>query len=178
MTAKVIDGARRYLDVRYAEAARPYTAYPEQLTRYLTERYLPGRRGQRLLDLGCGRGEFLHGFALEGFDAIGIDRSRPSAPRFSEPVVVGDYERSGLPFGDGEMQVIFSKSVLEHVFEVGSHGFVIREATRFRQLPFLWQRPWLRPVADAAALLPNGFKRHKLVRFSKEWMLLVVADRD
>jgi SAM-dependent methyltransferase len=228
MTANVSDGARRYLDVRYAEAARPYTAYPEQLTRYLTERYLAERRGRRLLDLGCGRGEFLHGFALEGFDAIGIDRSRPSAPKFSEPVVVGDYERSGLPFADGEMEVIFSKSVLEHVFEVSrllaecrralapkgrmitlvpdwkaqfshfyddwthvrpftltglkecieSHGFVIREARRFRQLPFLWERPWLRPLADAAALLPNNFKRHKLVRFAKEWMLLVVADRD
>jgi SAM-dependent methyltransferase len=220
--------AERYLDVRYAEAARPYTDYPGQLTRYLTERYLSAQRGGRLLDLGCGRGEFLHGFSVQGFDVIGIDRSRPSQPKFNEPVVVGDYERAGLPFGDGEMKAIFSKSVLEHVFEVSrllsecrrvlerggrmitmvpdwkaqfshfyddwthvrpftltglteciqSHGFEVREARRFRQLPFLWQRPWLRPVADAAALLPGALKRHKLVRFSKEWMLLVVADRD
>jgi hypothetical protein len=60
---------------------------------------------------------------------------------------------------------------------VQSHGFEVREALRFRQLPLLWQRPYLKPLADAAALLPSAFKRSKFVRFSQEWMLLVVADR-
>jgi SAM-dependent methyltransferase len=179
------------------------------------------------LDLGCGRGEFLHGFARKGFDVVGFDRSRPSEPRFHEPVVVGDYERGGLPFADGEFSVLFNKSVFEHVRDitpllnechrvlapggrlvslvpdwtaqwrhffddwthvrpftltglrecVQSHGFQIREAVRFRQLPLLWERPYLRPLSDAAALLPAAFKRSKFVRFSKEWMLLVVADR-
>jgi hypothetical protein len=41
----------------------------------------------------------------------------------------------------------------------------------------LWDRPYLSPLSDAAALLPDAFKRSKFVRFSKEWMLLVVADR-
>lgn len=222
-----LDAAFRYLDVRYSERERPYTDYPSQLTRYLSERYLAGHRGARLLDLGCGRGEFLHGFAQEGFDAVGFDRSRPGAPRFSEPVVVGDYERGGLPFADGEFSVLFNKSVFEHVRDISpllnechrvlapggrlvslvpdwtaqwrhffddwthvrpftltglrecvqSHGFEIKEAVRFRQLPLLWERPYLRPLSDAAALLPSAFKRSKFVRFSKEWMLLVVADR-
>ena len=221
------DGAFNYLDVRYSESARPYTEYPGQLTEYLTSQYLAGYRGSKLLDLGCGRGEFLHGFARQGFDAVGIDRSRPSQPRFSERVVEGDYERSGLPFGDGEFSVLFSKSVFEHITDISAslrecqrvlspagrmltlvpdwtaqwrhfyddwthvrpftlnglreciacHGFQVREALRFRQLPVLWQRPYLRPLADAAALLPSPFKKSKFVRFSKEWMLLVVADK-
>jgi hypothetical protein len=60
---------------------------------------------------------------------------------------------------------------------ISSHGFEVREAMRFRQLPLLWDRPYLSPFSDMAALLPNAFKRSKFVRFSKEWMLLVVADR-
>lgn len=222
-----LDAALRYLDVRYSEQARPYTDYPGKLSSYLSERYLRGHAGGKLLDLGCGRGEFLHGFAQLGFQATGFDRSRPSEPRFSEPVVVGDYEKSGLPFASGEFSVIFNKSVLEHVREITpllqecqrvlapggrmvslvpdwtaqwrhffddwthvrpftltglreciqSHGFEIKEAVRFRQLPLLWRHPYLNPLSDAAALLPSAFKRSKFVRFSKEWMLLVVADR-
>ena len=221
------DGAYNYLDVRYSEQAKPFTGYPAQLTEYLTNQYLPGYRATKLLDLGSGRGEFLHGFARQGFDAMGIDRSRPSVPKFSEPVVVGDYERTGLPFADGEFSVLFSKSVFEHIVDISSllkechrvlvpggrmialvpdwtaqwrhfyddwthvrpftlnglrecvecHGFQVREALRFRQLPLLWERPYLRPLADAAALLPTPFKKSKFVRFSKEWMLLVVADK-
>jgi SAM-dependent methyltransferase len=216
-----------YLDVRYAESARPYTGYPAELVLHLTERCLRHHKGAALLDLGCGRGEFLHAFAAQGFRASGVDRSRPSAPRFSEPVTQADYEKDGLPFSDASFDVIFNKSVFEHVHDIGkvlgeclrvlapggrmismvpdwsaqfrhfyddwthvrpftltgleecirSHGFTIREAERFRQLPLLWQRPYLSPIADLASLLPVALKRFKFVRFSKEWMLLVVADK-
>ena len=222
-----LDAAFRYLDVRYNERERPYTDYPSKLTQHLTDEYLRGYRGANLLDLGCGRGEFLHGFAELGFRATGFDRSRPEQPRFSEPVVAGDYEQGGLPFADNEFSVLFNKSVFEHVRDISpllrecqrvlapggrlvslvpdwkaqwrhfyddwthvrpftltglreciqSHGFEVREARRFRQLPWLWERPYLSPLSDAAALLPSAFKRSKFVRFSKEWMLLVVADR-
>ena len=221
------DGNYNYLDVRYSERARPYTEYPAQLTEYLTRQYLAGYHGSKLLDLGSGRGEFLHGFARQGFDATGIDRSRPSVPKFSEPVIEADYERSGLPFANGEFSVLFSKSVFEHIRDISSllrechrvltpsgrmialvpdwtaqwrhfyddwthvrpftlnglrecvacHGFQVREALRFRQLPVLWQHPYLKPLADAASLLPTPFKKSKFVRFSQEWMLLVVADK-
>ncbi len=221
------DGNYNYLDVRYSEQQKPYTGYPAQLTEFLTRAYLSGHQGSKLLDLGSGRGEFLHGFARQGFDAQGIDRSRPSAPKFEEPVVLADYERAGLPFSDGAFSVLFSKSVFEHIVDISAlmkechrvlapggrmialvpdwtaqwrhfyddwthvrpftlpglrecvacHGFQVREAVRFRQLPLLWAHPYLRPLADAAALLPTPFKKSKFVRFSKEWMLLIVADK-
>lgn len=222
-----LSGEQSYLDVRYAESARPYTEYPALLTRYLSEQFLSGYAGGRLLDLGSGRGEFLHGFAELGFQAMGADRSRPSQPRFSEPVFEVDYEKQALPLGDASLDVIFNKSVFEHVHDIGrvlgecrrvlvpggrmismvpdwtaqfrhfyddwthvrpftltglkeclsSHGFRVRTAIRFRQLPLLWERPYLRPLADVATLLPRPFKRFKFVRFSQEWMLLVVADK-
>jgi SAM-dependent methyltransferase len=222
-----LTGARRYLDVRYSAGEHPYTSYPEQLVKYLTTTYLKDFEGTRLLDLGCGRGEFLHGFAELGFDVVGFDRARPKQPRYPEPVVEGDYEMHGLPFENGEFSVLFNKSVFEHTRDISallaecrrvlapggrmislvpdwmaqwrhfyddwthvrpftltglrecivSHGFELRESLRFRQLPLLWRRPYLRPLADAAALLPDTFKSSKFVRFSKEWMLLVVADR-
>lgn len=56
-----------------------------------------------------------------------------------------------------------------------SHEFELVSVKHFRQLPVLWKRPYLRPLADAAALLPAGLKRSKWVRFSKEWMLLAVV---
>ncbi|HVU01486.1 MAG TPA: class I SAM-dependent methyltransferase [Polyangiaceae bacterium] len=221
------DGGAAYLDVRYSAEKKPYTEYPAKLVRFLGERYLSAHRGGKLLDVGCGRGEFLHHFAREGFDAIGMDRSRPAEPRYSEPVVVGDYSKGGLPFADGHFQVVFDKSVLEHVADptpllaechrvlapggtllslvpdfraqwrhfyddwthvhpytlpgltecIACHGFRVREARHFRQLPHLWERPWLRPLSDLCVLLPDVFKTSKFVRFSKEWMLLVVAEK-
>ncbi len=228
MTAPVTASAAlgNYLDVRYSASDRPYTEYPAQLARHLTTTHLSAHAGGRLLDLGCGRGEFLHGFAQLGYRAQGVDRCRPSQARFPEPVVAADFERSGLPFDDAAFDVVFNKSVFEHLHDVGhvltecrrvlvpggrlvslvpdwraqwrhfyddwthvrpftltgltqciaSHGFRICHAERFRQLPFLWQRPYLTPVASLCSLLPERMKRHKIVRFSKEWMLLVVAE--
>lgn len=221
------EGNANYLNVRYSDGSHPYTSYPDQLTAYLTERYLGAHRGRALLDLGSGRGEFLHGFAQLGFMGSGIDRCLPEASRFPEPVTVLDYERAPLPFSEGNFSVLFSKSVFEHIWDIGkllqecrrvlapggrmialvpdwhsqwrhfyddwthvrpftliglrqciqSHGFEIREAIHFRQLPFLWKRPWLSPLAELASWAPNNFSQSKLVRFSKERMLLVVADR-
>lgn len=57
------------------------------------------------------------------------------------------------------------------------HGFEIARAETFLQLPFLWERPWLRPIAAAARLAPRTLGAWKLVRFSKERMLLCVGRR-
>lgn len=225
MEPRVSDALGRYLDVRYSAQARPYTSYPDALCAYLGEHHLPSRG--RLLDLGSGRGEFLHGFRTLGFDVMGVDRALPQDRRFVEPVKVADFERDGLPFADDSFEVVFNKSVLEHVTDVTrvldecrrvlvpggrlvsmvpdwrsqwrhfyddwthvrpftlnglsecvtSHGFAIVHAERFRQLPFLWKRPYLGFVADIATLLPDRMKTSKLVRFSKERMLLVVATK-
>lgn len=224
MNARVT-GAANYLNVRYSASVRPYTDYPNQLAEYLTAQYL--ERSGALLDLGCGRGEFLHAFSRQGFAGVGVDRCEPTDHRFPETIVTADFEADGLPFEDESFDVIFNKSVFEHTRDITSllnecrrvlvpggrlislvpcwraqwrhffddwthvrpftlvglrecltcHGFDVQEARRFRQLPTLWKRPYLHTIADVAALLPDSFKTTKFVRFSKEWMLLAVADR-
>ena len=214
-----------YLKVRYSNEARPYTSYPQLLCQYLTEQYLGPPDRRTLLDLGCGRGEFLDAFSELGFRGIGVDREGEGKTRNGCEVKLCDLEQDALPLGNDSVDAIFNKSVFEHVREITpllsecrrvlkpgglmlsmvpdfqaqwrhfyddwthvrpftlmglreclqSHEFELVEAIRFRQLPVLWQRPYLRPLADAAALLPAGLKRSKWVRFSKEWMLLAVV---
>jgi len=50
-----------YLDVVYNKEKRPYTDYPSQLCSHLAEEF-GMKKGQRLLDIGCGRGDFTKGF--------------------------------------------------------------------------------------------------------------------
>jgi len=105
---------RDYVDVVYNEQDRPFTTYPDQLARYLTQRY-GIRQGQRLLDIGCGRGEFLRGFMRCGAQGFGVDRSKAAARICPEADLrTADLENDGLPFDDAMFDVVFSKSVIEH----------------------------------------------------------------
>ncbi len=226
VSAESIGAPPDYLGVRYSARTRPLTDYPDRLAHYLTTHHLGSYQGGSLLDLGCGRGEFLRAFSRVGFRAQGIDRQH-SAHVNELPFERVDFEKEALPFGDDSFDIVFNKSVLEHIRDVSpllgecrrvlkpggsflcmvpdfvaqwshfyddwthvrpftltglkecllSHGFTIRSAERFRQLPLLWERPYLKPLADVSALLPRQFKRHKWVRFSKEWMLLVDATK-
>lgn len=130
-----------YLDVRYSAEKRPYTSYPAQLCRYLTETYLSEHRQGALLDVGSGRGEFLHEFALEGFSGSGVDREQPRDARFPEPVRVCDLEQDALPFDSASFDVVFNKSVLEHTRNV-TH--LLRECHRV-----------LRPGGTLLSLVPD-----------------------
>lgn len=213
-----------YVSVVYDERIRPSTDYPDRLTRYLVDRYRLAR-GQRLLDLGCGRGEFLRGFRRCGLQVYGADQS--SAARQLCPdaeIRIADFENATIPYEENFFDVVYSKSVLEHfyyperlvreirrVLKPGGlaitmvpdwehniriyfedythrtpfmlsslrdiqliHGFQDVRVERFRQLPFLWKRPWLNPFCTLLAMVtPSAAREHsKLVRFSKEVMLL------
>ena len=56
-----------YVSIIYDEKRTPKTNYPNKLIRYLSERF--GLDGNiTLVELGCGRGEFLFEFQEFGFD--------------------------------------------------------------------------------------------------------------
>lgn len=107
---------RDYVDVVYNEKDRPLTSYPGQLTSYLCDRYSL-KPSQKILDIGCGRGEFLRGFVKKGLDAYGIDRS-PAAEKIcpEASLFTADLENEALPFEDNFFDVIYSKSVIEHFY--------------------------------------------------------------
>ena len=103
-----------YLAVTYSVARAPYGPYPGMLARYLHETWFS--RPGRLLDLGCGRGEYLDAFAKLGHETSGIDIS-PIAAGFSpsHSVALVDLERDPMPYPAGSFDYVFSKSVVEHL---------------------------------------------------------------
>lgn len=104
-----------YLETVYDMKSHPVTAYPNELARYLIARYNISQEA-KLLDVGCGRGDFLNAFRDEGLRAYGVDS--PSKNGFI-PVdcYAGgvDLETDTISFPDSEFDVIFTKSVLEHI---------------------------------------------------------------
>lgn len=57
------------------------------------------------------------------------------------------------------------------------HGFQNVSVQSFIQLPEVWERPWLRHVCDVINLTPLPKSSHKWVKWSKDRMLLAVAEK-
>lgn len=107
---------RDYVDVVYNEIDRPLTNYPARLARYLFTRY-GIKSGQKFLDIGCGRGEFLRGFIDCGVQGHGVDRSRTAEKYCPEAELrTADLENEQLPYEDNVFDVVYSKSVIEHFY--------------------------------------------------------------
>lgn len=107
---------RDYVDVIYNEQDRPITIYPQQLARHLFDRFHL-KVGDRLLEIGCGRGEFLCGFIKCGVSGYGVDRSN-AAERYCPEAVLKmcDLENDRIPHEDDFFDVVYSKSVIEHFY--------------------------------------------------------------
>ena len=105
-----------YVSMVYDETSRPLTNYPSLLTQYLFSRYRL-KVGQSILDVGCGRGEFLRGFIDCGMQGYGVDRSRAAEKYCPDAdLKVADMENEKLPYPDGTFDVVYSKSVIEHFY--------------------------------------------------------------
>ena len=74
-------------------------------------------RGRRVLDLGCGVGEYVRAFEARGAEALGCDIEWPrlveSRRRGTADVLAAAGE--SLPFADGVLDVIILNEVIEHV---------------------------------------------------------------
>ena len=107
--------AKNYLSVVYDEKSHPYNDYPKKLCAYLFQSFRL-KKGMKMLEPGCGRGEFLNNFKELGLDVVGIDIS-PEAANFDNglDVKICDVESDKLPFEDNVFDVIYSKSFIEHL---------------------------------------------------------------
>jgi ubiquinone/menaquinone biosynthesis C-methylase UbiE len=108
--------AKNYLSVVYDEKSHPYNDYPEKLCAYLFQSF-GLKKGMKMLEPGCGRGEFLNNFKKMGLDAVGVDIS-PEASNFTNglDIKICDVENEKLPFNDNTFDVIYSKSFIEHLY--------------------------------------------------------------
>ena len=107
---------RDYVDVIYNEKNKPLTTYPAQLASYLFNKYHL-QQGDKFLDIGCGRGEFLRGFIDCGVKGYGIDRSSAAKKYCPEAdLKIANLENQSLPYPNNYFDVVYSKSVIEHFY--------------------------------------------------------------
>ena len=104
-----------YLEVIYSKERRPYTSYPGKLCSYLKKEYFkPGYK--TLLDIGCGRGEHIKEFQKLGYKVKGVDKSEEARLLVKDvEIKIVDIENNPLPYPDKSFDVVFSKSVIEHL---------------------------------------------------------------
>ncbi len=104
-----------YINVIYSTDKIPKTDYPYRLSSYLFNNYKL-QKGQKILEPGCGRGEFLNGFRKLGMEVYGCDISPQAGEELNNiEVKQTDIENDPLPYDDNFFDVVFSKSLLEHL---------------------------------------------------------------
>lgn len=107
---------KNYLNVVYNEQDRPFTSYPTKLSKYLFDTF-DLKKGQSILDVGCGRGEFLYGFMLCGLVPYAVDQISLAKELYNEINFKNcDLSKDKLPYEDETFDVVFSKSVIEHFY--------------------------------------------------------------
>ena len=106
----------KYLETIYNETNTPFGKYPSQLIKYLIERNNL-KENQKILELGCGRGDFIIEFKKKGLESYGVDLSDFSKNFFPElNFNKVDMTKDKLPFEDNFFDVIYSKSFIEHFY--------------------------------------------------------------
>ncbi len=107
---------KNYLETIYNEENRPITEYPKKFIIYLIKRFKLVKN-QKVLELGCGRGEFLNEFVVNGFEGYGVDLSdycKKFFPDLNFKKV--DLANEKLPYEDNSFDIIYSKSTIEHFY--------------------------------------------------------------
>lgn len=109
--------AKNYLSVVYDEKSHPLTEYPQQLCYYLFKSFNL-KEGMKMLESGCGRGEFLSNFKNLGLKTYGVDITTEALNfKNSLDIKICDIENEPLPFADNTFDVLYSKSFVEHLFK-------------------------------------------------------------
>lgn len=107
---------KNYLETFYNVENRPFTNYPKKLIIYLIKRFKL-EKNQKVLELGCGRGDFLNEFVNNGLEGYGVDLldyCKKFFPNLNFKKV--DMSNEKLPYEDNSFDIIFSKSIIEHFY--------------------------------------------------------------
>mgnify|MGYP003112663337 CR=1 FL=1 len=222
---------KKYIDITYKEKK---SDYPVKFCNELFSKY---KKDSKILDIGCGNGDFTVELINMGFDVHGIDinESNSLQDRFKKV----DLQNEPYPYEDESFDIVFTKSVIEHLREP---DFLVDEAYRllkpngvficltpswkhsykeqfyidhthvtpftrhsleticelsgfkskcayFYQLPLLWKYPILGAFRWMLNLFNLPYKPfseydlwsinlNKIIRFSREAMLLCIATKE
>ena len=106
----------KYLETIYSENNTPFSKYPSKLINFLIKK-ADLKKNQKILELGCGRGDFINEFKNEGLETFGVDISDYSKTFFAGlNFSKVDMSKDKLPFEDNYFDVIYSKSFIEHFY--------------------------------------------------------------
>jgi len=104
---------KKYLEVTYNSKRTYRGGYPDKLAKKLNDDFF--KKPGKILDLGCGNGDYLEAFSKIGYEVCGVDISPDIHDRLGGKYKVFniDIENEDCPF-EGEFDYVFSKSVIEH----------------------------------------------------------------
>jgi len=103
-----------YIDVIYGDANKhTQSDYPTKFAKHIVWNYFP-HNGKELLDIGCGDGRFTEAFYNQGIKVHGLDGCpNPYLQDFKQH----DLSAQPYPHEDNSMDVVFTKSVVEHLHD-------------------------------------------------------------
>ena len=105
-----------YLSTVYSRLERPKTKYPKKLAYKLFKDYIK-RKNCNFLEVGCGNCDLLNEFSKIGLDVVGTDLLKSAGREYPHiKVFQNNIEQEKLPFSDESIDFIFSKSVVEHIY--------------------------------------------------------------
>ena len=75
------------------------------------------KKESKILEMGCGRGEFLNEFTKLGMNGFGIDLSNFAKDYCDNAEIkVVDISKDPVPYPDNSFDIVFSKSFIEHFY--------------------------------------------------------------
>lgn len=89
--------------------------YPQKLCEYIFQKFNL-RTDETLLDVGCGMGEYMEGFKKLGLKVSGLDRENSPVAAKLDIKTGLDIEKDIFPFMDSSFDIVFSKSVIAHLW--------------------------------------------------------------
>lgn len=105
-------------DWRYASFENRFRGYPEEVKKQQQVYVDHFPKGGKILDLGCGRGEFLELLQENGFQAFGVDLNGQMVDICLDKGLAcqkGDIQEKLAEWEDGSLDGIFSSQVIEHL---------------------------------------------------------------
>tara|TARA_R100001015_G_C4634312_1_gene200581 strand:- start:1105 stop:1797 length:693 start_codon:yes stop_codon:yes gene_type:complete len=99
---------KNYVEVTYSDTK---TEYP----RLLAEHIFKDIKNKKILDIGCGNGEISKNLKDLGNDVYGVDASESAKKHLGDNFFKVDLQNDMYPFEDNTFDVVFSKSVIEHL---------------------------------------------------------------
>jgi len=104
-----------YISTVYDLKRTPKTDYPVKFVEYLIKRFNL-KPHSNLLEIGCGRCDFLLAFSENNFNCIGVDKEIISLENNNVKLYKVDIKKDKLPFADETFDVVYHKSVIEHFY--------------------------------------------------------------